>query len=321
MVVVTVNYRVGALGFLNLNELTGGRIPASGNEGLLDQIQALKWVRENIAAFGGDPGNVNIFGESAGAMSIGALLAFKPAQRLLHHAMAVSGAASAANPLARTVEIAEGLLGKLGISAKNDIDKLMELDPEVLINAAAGFKIQGGGMTFQPYIDGTQLAELPLDAIKRGSADAFRFWLERSETNGGVSPLMNPTTTNLDEGGLIAEVAHHVDGAEALIEGYRQIRESRSAATDPVSLFAAIETDRKCGCRRSTSPRRWPNAASRHTTTSSPGNRLGTVACSVRRTRSSSASCSARMRSARQVPRSSVKVKPPTRSRRICRMQ
>ena len=56
---------------------------------------------------------------------------------------------------------------------------------------------------------------------------------------------MNPTTTNLDEGGLIAEVAHHVDGAEALIEGYRQIRESRSAATDPVSLFAAIETDRK----------------------------------------------------------------------------
>ena len=173
MVVVTVNYRVGALGFLNLNELTGGRIPASGNEGLLDQIQALKWVRENIAAFGGDPGNVTIFGESAGAMSIGALLAFKPAQRLLHRAMAVSGAASAANPLARAVEIAEGLLGKLGISAKNDIDKLMELDPEVLINAAAGFKIQGGGMTFQPCIDGTQLAELPLDAIKRGSADGI----------------------------------------------------------------------------------------------------------------------------------------------------
>ncbi|MEE8353318.1 MAG: carboxylesterase family protein, partial [Dehalococcoidales bacterium] len=65
-VVVTINYRMGALGFLNLSEATGGKIPASGNEGLLDQTAALEWVRDNIAAFGGDPGNVTIFGESAG---------------------------------------------------------------------------------------------------------------------------------------------------------------------------------------------------------------------------------------------------------------
>lgn len=64
-VVVTINYRLGLLGFLNLNEVTGGRIPATGNEGLLDQVAALEWVRNNIAAFGGDPDNVTIFGESA----------------------------------------------------------------------------------------------------------------------------------------------------------------------------------------------------------------------------------------------------------------
>ena len=55
VVVVTINYRIGALGFLNLNEVTGGRIPSTGNEGLLDQVEALKWIHDNISAFGGDP--------------------------------------------------------------------------------------------------------------------------------------------------------------------------------------------------------------------------------------------------------------------------
>ena len=76
---MTINYRLGALGFVNLNEVTGGRVPATGNEGLLDQVKALEWVRENIEAFGGDPGRVTIFGESAGGMSVGALMAFAPA--------------------------------------------------------------------------------------------------------------------------------------------------------------------------------------------------------------------------------------------------
>src|ERR1700691_2846464 len=69
VVVVTINYRLGPLGFLRLNDVTGGRIPSSGNEGLLDQIAALQWVRDNIAEFGGDPDNVTIFGEWAGGMS------------------------------------------------------------------------------------------------------------------------------------------------------------------------------------------------------------------------------------------------------------
>ena len=75
VVVVTTNYRLGALGFLNLNEVTRGRIPSTGNEGLLDQTMALEWVHRNIANFGGDPGNITIFGESAGGMSVGCQLA------------------------------------------------------------------------------------------------------------------------------------------------------------------------------------------------------------------------------------------------------
>lgn len=75
LVVVTINYRLGILGFLHLAELGGDGYQNSGNCGILDQIAALKWVKENIAAFGGDPDQVTIFGESAGAMSVGVLLA------------------------------------------------------------------------------------------------------------------------------------------------------------------------------------------------------------------------------------------------------
>jgi para-nitrobenzyl esterase len=82
VVVVTLNYRLGVFGFLNLNEITRGEIPSTGNEGLLDMIAALEWIRENIAAFGGNPENVTLFGESAGAMSIACLMAMPKAKGL-----------------------------------------------------------------------------------------------------------------------------------------------------------------------------------------------------------------------------------------------
>ena len=244
-VVVTINYRLGALGFLHLRELTNGRIPASGNEGLLDQVQALEWVRDNIAAFGGDPGNVTIFGESAGAMSIGALLAVAPARGLFRRAIPMSGAASTANTLERSVEVAEGLLTTLGLSAKNDVDKLMALAPDVLTNAAAGYKAAGGGMTFQPCIDGLALAAMPLDAIRRGAADGVPVLVgtQRDEWRGFA--LMNPLSAKLDADGLLAELSKFIGNPRSLVEGYRRIRARRGEATDPVSLFAAIETDRK----------------------------------------------------------------------------
>jgi len=87
VVVVTVNYRLNLLGFLNLSEVTGGKIPATGNEGLLDQAAALRWVRDHISTFGGDPNNVTVFGESAGAMSIACLLVMPAAKGLFHKAI------------------------------------------------------------------------------------------------------------------------------------------------------------------------------------------------------------------------------------------
>ena len=245
VVAVTINYRVGALGWLNLNELTDGRIPATGNEGLLDQVEALRWIRDNIAAFGGDPGNVTVFGESAGAMSVGALLACSSARGLFHRGILVSGATSTANTLARAVEVADGLLKKLGLSPKDDIAKIMALEPEALIEAASGYRAAGGGMSFQPCVDGTVLAEFPLDAVKSGAADGVPVLVgtQRDEWRGFT--LNNPQTANLDAAGLLSEVSGNVEDAASLIDGYRRIRGGRGDATDPTSLFAAIETDRK----------------------------------------------------------------------------
>ena len=84
VVLVTFNYRLGPLGFLRLEEATRGRITSTGNEGLLDQIAALEWVRDNIEAFGGDPENITVFGESAGALSIECMMIMQQARGLFH---------------------------------------------------------------------------------------------------------------------------------------------------------------------------------------------------------------------------------------------
>jgi para-nitrobenzyl esterase len=93
VVLVTINYRLGALGFLHVD--------GQGNNGILDQVAALEWVRDNIAAFGGDPGNVTAFGESAGAMSVGTLLGLPAAKGLFVKAIPESGAAHSARSTPR----------------------------------------------------------------------------------------------------------------------------------------------------------------------------------------------------------------------------
>jgi para-nitrobenzyl esterase len=136
VVVVTINYRLGSLGFLRLRELSGGRLPASGNEGLLDQIAALEWVRDEIAAFGGDPGNVTIFGESAGAMSCATLLGAPRARGLFHRAILQSGSANYVSPAETASTVAEEFVALLGLRRRRIAD-LLSLPPERLVEGQA----------------------------------------------------------------------------------------------------------------------------------------------------------------------------------------
>ena len=167
--VVTINYRLGALGFLNLHDATDGKHPASGVEGLTDQIAALRWVRDNIAAFGGDPDNVTLFGESAGAMSIGALLAMPSARGLFHKAILQSGAAHIGRRRESSAKVARLLLDKLGVSdaqhlAAVPLDAIMKAQAEILNQR------RDGGLPFGPTIDGALLPVRAVENVRAGSA-------------------------------------------------------------------------------------------------------------------------------------------------------
>ena len=244
-VVVTINYRLGALGFVNLNEVTGGRVPATGNEGLLDQVKALEWVRDNIAAFGGDPGRVTIFGESAGGMSVGALMAFAPAAGLFHRAIPQSGACSTAQSVARAAEVAEGLLELAGVSVNASAAELRALDPERLVAAGTGVSAKlGGAMVFQPCIDGAQLTDLPLDAVAAGSADGISVMVGAARDEWRLFTAMPGFPAPDDDAALRQFLAGRIDDPDPVISAYRSAREGRGEAADAAALFAAIETDR-----------------------------------------------------------------------------
>jgi len=169
VVVVTINYRLGALGFLNLRDATDGKLPGAGTEGLSDQVMALRWVKENIASFGGDPGNVTIFGESAGGMSVGALLGMNAAKGLFHKVIPQSGAGHIGRRRESSARVAALLFDKLGT---RDPAALMTLPHTAILKAQAEIiaEARSGGMPFAPTIDEALLPVRPIENIRNGSA-------------------------------------------------------------------------------------------------------------------------------------------------------
>jgi len=159
VVFVTINYRLGLFGFLALPELTreSGH-DASGNYGLLDQIAALKWVKENIEAFGGNPGNVTIDGQSAGAFSINYLVASPLAKELFQRAIAESGAGFVPNPMNTTPDLKTAEANGLKFMKKAHTSSLAEL------RKIPADSLQKIGGSFWPVIDGYVLPE-PIEKI------------------------------------------------------------------------------------------------------------------------------------------------------------
>jgi para-nitrobenzyl esterase len=119
VVVVTVNHRLGIYGYLHLGELAGPEYASSENAGMLDLVAALEWVRDNIAAFGGDPQNVMIFGESGGGAKVSTLLAMPAAAGLFHRAVVQSGPGLRVRKPVQATESAEQILMALGVDARD----------------------------------------------------------------------------------------------------------------------------------------------------------------------------------------------------------
>ncbi len=167
VVVVTINYRLGAWGFLSLSWF-GPEYRDSANVGLLDEIAALGWVRKNIGRFGGDPDRVTIFGESAGASSVGALLAMPASEGLFSRAILESGI-----PSARTVEgfdkqnrLAKQFLEIAGVRSPSELES--KSMAELLHFQQTLFTTHGDLGTFVPSIDGHSIPEQPFAVVAEG---------------------------------------------------------------------------------------------------------------------------------------------------------
>jgi len=162
VVVVTLNHRLNALGYLYLGALHED-FADSGNVGQLDMIRALQWVRDHIAAFGGDPRNVTIFGQSGGGAKVSAMLAMPPAHGLFHKAIVQSGAALTMVDKNAAAELAERTLSALGL-AKSEVHRLQTLDAKAVIKAASAAQ-RPGGRGLAPVVDGRALPTHPFQPV------------------------------------------------------------------------------------------------------------------------------------------------------------
>ena len=159
VVVVSVTHRLGAFGYLDLADLGApGRYASSGASGVMDLVLALEWVRDNISAFGGDPGRVMVFGQSGGGWKTSALLATPAARGLFHCAAVQSGSLSRFLTREQGVAVASALLSALGLSRRS-LDRLWKLPWPALLAA----QTQVGPLAFSPVLDGAYLPHHPAD--------------------------------------------------------------------------------------------------------------------------------------------------------------
>jgi para-nitrobenzyl esterase len=248
VVVVTINYRLGALGFLAPRAAGLDLEGATDNAGLLDQVAALEWVRDNVAHFGGDPGQVTIFGESAGAMSVCTLLAMPAARGLFHRAIAQSGAAQATQAPETAARATHQVLAELGLDATRASElRAVSAADLVAAQSRATQQLQRDlFLVFAPVVDPATLPIAPDRAIAAGAAADVPFLSGTTRDEWRLFTFAVPKHYKLEEDVLHKRIAHRLrllgrGDAGALIERYRAER----PAASPWELFDAIETDRQ----------------------------------------------------------------------------
>jgi para-nitrobenzyl esterase len=247
IVFASINYRLGPLGFLHLNASTRGAISSCGNEGLLDQIFALKWIKENVAAFGGDPNNITVFGESAGAMSIGCLLAMPASRGIFQKAILQSGV-STVRTLNEAVANGEKYLSNLGTS---EVTQLHCLPAQNFVDAYSklvgdAFWSMSKGTLLEPVIDGEVLPKLPLDSFEYGSAKDIKVMAGSTLDEVNLFAQRDTTIPGMNENELIRRISKYLpaDFASELISTYRSaLPERGSVDIKPAQILLAIFTD------------------------------------------------------------------------------
>jgi len=253
-VVVTINYRLGALGFCQLGQIFGAGFEESTNLGTRDQIAALEWIRDNVDRFGGDPGNVTVFGQSAGGMSIGALLGAPRARKLFHRAILQSGAADHVLEPDEARAVARSFVSKLGGPPESHealgripLDQVLRAQRETMTELADLRKL----MAFLPTVDGDVIPEQPIAAVRRGAAAHIPMLIGSTLEEWKLFRLIDEGLLPMGEVGLHdrfdlvlpGELSGAPDSATAVAR-YREALGERSAARSPGEVWSAFQSAR-----------------------------------------------------------------------------
>ncbi|MFX1593415.1 MAG: carboxylesterase/lipase family protein, partial [Promethearchaeota archaeon] len=234
VVIVTINYRLGAFGYLFIPGITA-------NVGLLDQILALKWVHDNIAKFGGDPNNITIFGESAGAYSVITLTAIPAAKGLFRRIIAQS--MPTIDPKV-TKKPTKELMRSLGIKSR-DINALRKITPEEIIEAQNEIT-KRGGLAFRPLIDRETFPVHPLTVFKEGKCKNIDLMMGTNLHEAKLLTSLNPLTRNIkDEKAImlyLGMMGINSENARNIIDIYKQAR-AGIFSNEPKELLDSIATD------------------------------------------------------------------------------
>ncbi len=221
-VVVTLNHRLGILGYCHLGPYLGEDYQASGMAGMLDIVVALEWLRDNVSAFGGDPGNVTIFGQSGGGQKVTALLAMPRARGLFHRAVAQSGAMQRAGSRMDPAELAGFVLERLGVGP-GGVSALQELQLDRIIDVGVEVSERFGTMAFSGAVDGLALPGHPVELLRAGAASDV--------------PLMIGTTTD-EFRGVIPDGVELSD--EELVSRLASVmgrRDTGAGAREPLAVY------------------------------------------------------------------------------------
>jgi len=256
VVVITINHRLNVFGFLYLEQLAGETFKGSGTAGMLDAELALKWVRDNAENFGGNPGNVTIFGESGGSRKVSILMAMPSAQGLFQKAIIQSSPGLRGRTPGAATEFAERLLAKLGIKA-DEIQKLQQLPAQKLLDAVTNLTPESrrtGGrrardiMQLSPVVDGHFLPANPFDPIAAPTAADIPLIIGTNRDENALFLARDPRRRKLTETELIERLKPELgDYMDRILNTYRK---TRPGAT-PWDLLVGITSEaRRIGCRK-----------------------------------------------------------------------
>ena len=244
VVCVTINYRLGVDGFLFLDE-------KNVNLGILDQVAALKWVQENIANFGGDPTNVTIAGESAGAMSVGTLLSMPRAKGLFRRAIAESGAGQHVISAATAQRVSQYFVEKLGVAptaealATVPVNRLLEAQIELSAdvfnkpNPALWGEVAANQMPFEPIVDGEVIPTIPINNIVAGNSAGIDVLVGTNAEEQRLFLVPNGIINHITEETLAGTIAAYGLPVETTLAAYKADRPEAS----PGDLLGAVVTD------------------------------------------------------------------------------